>query len=107
MMSSKTQTSAGVQQFYFNPSTGTYIPIASAQTAGIMFLIQAFCQCMRGFISLSSKIVSIGFTKLKSMRAEGRTTVKMCGGRLKLILPVLNLNIMILQTIFAQFTAVF
>ncbi|XP_053401553.1 protein TALPID3-like isoform X2 [Mercenaria mercenaria] len=34
MMSSKTQTSGGgVRQFYFNPSTGTYIPIASTAAA--------------------------------------------------------------------------
>ncbi|KAL4237536.1 hypothetical protein ACF0H5_002250 [Mactra antiquata] len=36
MMSSKTQTSTGgVRQFYFNPTTGTYIPVASVNTAPI------------------------------------------------------------------------
>ena len=34
-MSSKTQTTGGVKQFYFNPSTGTYIPIA-ATTSGTL-----------------------------------------------------------------------
>ena len=34
-ISSKTQTTGGVKQFYFNPSTGTYIPIA-ATTSGTL-----------------------------------------------------------------------
>ena len=38
-MSSKTQTTGAVKQFYFNPSTGTYIPIAAA-TTGTVFKIQ-------------------------------------------------------------------
>ena len=40
-MSSKTQTTGPVKQFYFNPSTGTYIPIAAA-AAGINKNIKYF-----------------------------------------------------------------
>ena len=42
VMSSKTQTApSGVRQFYFNPNTGTYIPIASMPNTGEELLVLA------------------------------------------------------------------
>lgn len=68
MMSSKTQTSGGgVRQFYFNPATGAYIPIAStaAPIPG---------QLIPMAVPLGGPRMDSGLTVPTAMSARGQTT---------------------------------